>query len=134
MDTVQEEIDMIKQKFQDQGPKFATANMIFTEVSSQLICKAATYLTIISRQEVNISQKKLQERVEYLEERGMQDKKEFQQTKGRLEETILDLEKSRAEALKNEKVCQERLRLTKEEHQKHLEKMKKKTGSQVDEL
>ena len=64
----------------------------------------------------------------------MQDKKEFQQTKGRLEETILDLEKSRAEALKNEKVCQERLRLTKEEHQKHLEKMKNKTGSQVDEL
>ena len=88
MDMIQEEIDQIKERFQTYGPKFSGSAQCFAEVSAQLISKAATYLTITSRQEVNINQRKLQERVEYLEERAMQDKKEYQQSKIQLESVI----------------------------------------------
>ena len=64
----------------------------------------------------------------------MQDKKEFESTKSRYENTITDLENERAEAMKNEKVSQERLRLAQEEHKKHLSKMQTSTGNQVDGL
>lgn len=67
----------MKERFQNYGPKFNGASICFAEVNAQITTKAATYLTITSRQEVNINQRKLQERVEYLEERAMEDKKEF---------------------------------------------------------
>ena len=59
----------------------------------------------------------------------MQDKKEFESTKSRYENTITDLENERAESMKNEKVSQERLRLAQEEHKKHLSKMQTSTGN-----
>ena len=49
MDAVQEEIDSLKEKFEANGPKFTGSSTIFAEMSSLLINKAATYLTIISR-------------------------------------------------------------------------------------
>ena len=49
MDAVQEEINSLKDKFETNGPKFTGSSTIFAEMSSQLINKAATYLTIISR-------------------------------------------------------------------------------------
>ena len=77
MDMVQEEVDLIKQKFQTYGPKFAGATEIFAETNAQILSKAATFLTIASRKEVSINHRKLQERVEYMEERAVQDKKEY---------------------------------------------------------
>ena len=134
MDAVQEEIDTIKQKFINRGPKFNGSQIIFAEMSSILISKAATYLTIVSRQEVNISNRKQQERIEYLEERAIEDKKEFQQNKLRLERTITELENERGELYKNQKVSEERLRLAAEEHTKNKESFQKKSGQQVEEL
>ena len=99
-----------------------------------LVSKAATYLTIISRQEVNINQRKQQERVEYLEERAIQDKKEFQQTKLRFERTISELESERAEVYKSQKVSEERLKMAESEHTKNKESFQKKSGQQVTEL
>jgi len=49
MDMVQEEIDMLRQRYQTSGPKFAGSSQIFAEASAQIISKAATYLTITSR-------------------------------------------------------------------------------------
>ena len=49
MDMVQEEIDVIKQRFQTNGPKFAGSAQCFAEVNTQIVTKAATYLTITSR-------------------------------------------------------------------------------------
>lgn len=49
MDAVQEEIDQIREKFESRGPKFTGSQAIFAEMSSMLVSKAATYLTIISR-------------------------------------------------------------------------------------
>ena len=106
MDAVQEEVDNIKQKFITRGPKFNGSQIIFAEMSSMLISKAATYLTIISRQEVNINSRKQQERIEYLEERAIEDKKEFLQVKLRLEATISELESERGELFKNQKVSE----------------------------
>ena len=71
MDMVLEEVDMLKQNFQTYGPKFSGSGQVFAEVSAQIVSKAATYLTITSRQEVNINQRKLQERIEYMEERAI---------------------------------------------------------------
>jgi hypothetical protein len=59
---------------------------------------------------MNIQARKLQERLEYVEERASQDKKEFQQQRDHLERTILDLETSRNEAVKACKLDQERLK------------------------
>ena len=66
-----------------------------------MISKAATYLTITSRKELNINQRKLQERVEYLEERAIEDKKEFQQQKIHQETRISEMESERNDAYKN---------------------------------
>ena len=118
MDAVQEEVDSIKQKFITRGPKFNGSLIIFAEMSSMLISKAATYLTIISRQEVNINQRKQQERIEYLEERAMSDKKEFQQGKIKLNTTISELESEKGELIKNNKIFEGRLQMEKEEHAK----------------
>lgn len=49
MDMVLEEVDVLKQKFQTHGPKYAGAAQVFAEVSLQIVSKAATYLTITSR-------------------------------------------------------------------------------------
>ena len=76
-----------------------------------LVSKAATYLTIISRQEVNTNQRKQQERIEYLGERAVEDKKEYQQTKLRLERTITELENERSELLKSSKLSEQRLKM-----------------------
>lgn len=66
-------------------------------------------MNITSKHEMNIQARKLQERLEYVEERASQDKKEFQQQRDSLEKTILELESSRNEAIKNGKLDQERL-------------------------
>jgi len=55
MDMVQEEIDVIKQRFQTHGPKYSGSQQCFAEVSAQIISKAATYLTITNRKEQNIN-------------------------------------------------------------------------------
>ena len=106
MDAVQEEIDSLKDKFETNGPKFTGSSTIFAEMSGQLINKAATYLTIVSRQEVIINQRKQQERIEYLGERAIEDKKEFQSTKSLLERTITELENERGELLKSAKLSE----------------------------
>ena len=103
-------------------------------MSAQIISKAATYLTITSRKELNINQRKLQERVEYLEERTIEDKKEFQQQKIHQETRISEMESERNEAYKNEKVSQERLKLVQEEHTRALAKMKIKYEGKVNDL
>ena len=128
MDAVQEEIDNIKQRFITRGPKFNGSQIIFAEMSSMLISKAATYLTIISRQEVNINQRKLQERIEYLEERAMEDKKESAQVKIKLNTQISELESERGELVKNQKIAEERLKISQEEHANYQNTMKKKTS------
>lgn len=125
---------MIRQRFQTYGPKCAASPQIFAEVSAQIVSKAATYLTITSRQEVNINQRKLQERVEYLEERAMQDKKEYHLQKLALESTIAVMETERNEAFKKEKLSDERLRMGQEEHAKALAKLRSKYESRVAEL
>jgi hypothetical protein len=64
---------------------------MLADVCCLLISKAATHLTITSKHEMNIQARKLQERLEYIEERASQDKKEFQQQREGFERTILDL-------------------------------------------
>lgn len=57
-----------------------------SEVCTAIILKAANYLSIAKRQEVNLNLRKLKEKVEYLEEKAVDDKKEFGAVKARLEE------------------------------------------------
>lgn len=134
MDMVLEEVDVLKQKFQTYGPKFSGSAQVFAEVSAQIVSKAATYLTITSRQEVNINQRKLQERVEYLEERAIQDKKEYQQSKLHHERILAEVENARNDAYKNDKLSEERLKISQDEHAKAILKMKTKNDARVAEL
>ena len=104
LDSFLEEIDQIKQKFVKSGPKFEGSQTVLADTCSQLISKAANHLTITSKHEMNIHTRKLQERLEYVEERASQDKKEFHQQRDSLEKTILELETSRNEAIKTGKL------------------------------
>ena len=55
MDKIEEELHQIKSNFVLNGPKFTGSQQILLDVCSQTMAKAATYLTISSRQEVNIA-------------------------------------------------------------------------------
>ena len=72
--------------------------------------------------------------MEYLEERAMQDKKEYQQHKLQFERSLAEMEVERNEAFKNEKLSEERLKLAQEEHAKALAKTKTKYSSSAAEL
>lgn len=50
---------------------------MLAESCCHLITRAANHLTITAKHEMNIQSRKLQERLEYIEERASQDKKEF---------------------------------------------------------
>ena len=59
MDQILEEVDAIKKKFNSVGPKFEGNQIILSDVCCLMITKAANHLTITSRQELNISSRKL---------------------------------------------------------------------------
>lgn len=50
---------------------------IFSDISINLICKAADFMTITSRKEGDINLKKLKERVEELEKEKINSKSEY---------------------------------------------------------
>lgn len=77
MDEVQAELRSLKESFLAHGPKFAGSKVIFAEVAEQMLVKAATHIVVTSKQDLSMNQKKLQERVDYLEEKSAQDKKDF---------------------------------------------------------
>jgi hypothetical protein len=70
IDAVLEDVDQIKSKFDTKGPKFNGCQVIMAETCCMLITKAANHLTITSKHEMNIQSRKLQERLEYVEERA----------------------------------------------------------------
>jgi len=54
-----EDLDRIRNAYNLSGPKFNGASIVLADVTSKVISKAATYLTIVSRQEVNIDMRKM---------------------------------------------------------------------------
>jgi hypothetical protein len=65
---------------------------IFSEISMQLVSKAADFLTITSRKESDMSSRKLKERVEELEKDKAEKKSEYVQENRLLEQKIYELE------------------------------------------
>lgn len=49
IDIALEDIELIKKRFYDEGPKFDGARQILSEICSQLIVKVATYVSISGR-------------------------------------------------------------------------------------
>jgi hypothetical protein len=67
LDKFKEDLDRLKQKYNEQGPNFSGKGEIFTEISLNLMAKASDFLTITSKKESDVTLKKLKERVLELE-------------------------------------------------------------------
>lgn len=79
---------------------------------------------ILNRQEINVSLKKTQERLKYLEEKSQTDKKDWQIQYAKFETTITEMEMQRNESVKNERILKERLNLLKQEFDQQSSKQK----------
>ena len=67
IDKFLEDVERLKSKYNESGPIFTGRSEIFSEISQNLISKAADFLTISSKKETDVTLKKLKERVEELE-------------------------------------------------------------------
>lgn len=67
LDKFREDLDRIKQKYNDQGPIFTGKAEILSDISINLITKAADFLTITSKKETDVNLRKIKERVIELE-------------------------------------------------------------------
>jgi len=91
LDSFRGELDKLKTKFLDHGPKFSGRLEIFQEVQLTLIAKAADYLVISSRKESDHSVKRLQDRLSELQlqtnSQLEEARREHQRLNGKLVET-----------------------------------------------
>lgn len=81
IDKFLEDIERLKQKYNDQGPVFTGRSEIISEICQSLVAKAADFLTISSRKETDVSLKKLKEKVEDLEKEKLFIKDELNREK-----------------------------------------------------
>lgn len=80
-----DEIEKLKQKYNENGPVFSGKTEIFSEISQSLVSKAADFLTMSSKKESDITLRKLKERVEELERDKTEKKLEWANDKRILE-------------------------------------------------
>ncbi len=118
IDKVVEALDLLKTKYMKQGPKFSGKSEIFAEVNSSLMHKAADFLTITSRKESDINFKKLKERVEELEREKLMMKSDFAADKKGLEVRLQEVEGEKNNAIRNEKLLEERMKYLSEDKDK----------------
>lgn len=86
------ELDSLKVKYNANAPVFTGKNEIISEISYQLLLKAADFLTISSKKETDVSIKKLKERCEELEKEKTEIKSEASLEKRMMEQKMGDLE------------------------------------------
>lgn len=67
MDKFMESLEQVKLKYNEQGPNFSSKAEVFSEISMQLIIKAADFMTITSKKETDVNLKRQKERVDELE-------------------------------------------------------------------
>lgn len=138
LDKFLEDLEKLKIKYNEQGPQFSGKSEIFSELSISLICRAADFLTITSKKEVDVNLKKLKERVEELEREKSNMKSEFQTDKRALETKIYELEQEKNNSIRNEKLMEERMKYVQEDREKQEkstnEKWKKKLDDKEEQL
>lgn len=75
-------------------------------------------MTISSRKESDVTLKKTREKLEELEKERIEKKNEYTQEKRNLEQRIIDVEIDKNNAIRNEKLLEERLRYLTEDKDK----------------
>ena len=83
-----------------------------------MVSKAADFLTMSTKKESDITLRKLKERVDELEKDKVEKKLEFANEKRILEQKLYELEASKNQAIRNEKLLEERLKYQTEERDK----------------
>ncbi|CDW76855.1 guanylate-binding n-terminal domain containing protein [Stylonychia lemnae] len=138
IDKFLEDIDKLKQKYNESGPIFSGRLEIFSEISQALISKAADFLTISSKKESDVSLKKLKERVSELEREKAQLKIDYSSDKKILESKIIEFEIDKNNSVRNEKLLEERLRYLQEDKDKSeksiIDKWKEKFEEKNDQI
>lgn len=133
IDKFLDDIERLKQKYNESGPIFSGRLEIFSEISQGLISKAADFLTISSKKESDVTVKKLRERVEELEREKAQIKSDSVNDKKLLESKIIEFEIDKNNSVRNEKLLEERMKYMIEDKEKAEKSLNDKWKEKLEE-
>ena len=134
MDKFMEDLERMKSKYYEQGPNFSGRGELFAETAQTLVCKAADFMNITSRKEADGTLKKLRERAEELEKEKSEQKIEFLNEKRSLQEKLYELEIEKNQAIRNERLLEERLKYLQEDKDKQEKLITERFKLQLSEI
>ena len=129
-----EDLNKLKTKFQETGPKFPERNQVLLEICERLIVKLAENIAHSNKQESQFSIKKLEKKVIDSEKSLLVAKRDAAAMQNAHEAKLAQMESERQASLTNEKFLEEKCRSLQEEKDRTEDNARKRISQMTEEF